>query len=118
MLAQNPGALVICDFLIGQEDVVVHTVATRERQAINPLAPAIQQQAGLDLEALSAYLKQAGEAGAGKPVVTASGNVAAVRLKLEGKGDAFLVVAVGDRPGAQDSARVSALAKALASQVR
>ncbi|MFG2987511.1 hypothetical protein ACGFYQ_40965 [Streptomyces sp. NPDC048258] len=117
-LAQNPGALVSCDFLIGQEDLVVHTVATRDRQAINPLAPAIQQQAGMDFEALSAYLMQAGEAGAGKPVVTASGNLAAVRLKLDGEGDAFLVVAIGDSPGAQDSARVSALAKALAGQVR
>ncbi|MEU9304837.1 hypothetical protein [Streptomyces sp. NPDC048269] len=118
MLAQNPGALVSCDFLIGQEDVVVHTFATRDRQAINPLAPAVQQQAGMDLEALSAYLKQTGEAGAGEPLVTASGNLAAVRLKLDGKGDAFLVVAIGDSPGAQDSARVGALAKDLAGQVR
>lgn len=118
VLAQNPGALVSCDFLIGQEDVVVHTIATRDRQAINPLAPAIQQRAGMDLAALSAYLKQAGEAAAGKPVATASGNLAAVRLELAGEGDAFLVVAVGDSPGTQDSGRVSALAKALAGQVR
>ncbi|MGW0753311.1 hypothetical protein [Streptomyces sp. NPDC002587] len=116
-LAQNPGVLVSCDFRIGQEDVVVYTVATRDRQAINPLAPAIQQQAGMDLESLRAYLKQAGEAGAGEPVVTASGNLASVRLSLDGKGDAFLVVARGAGPGAQDSAGVSALAKALAGQV-
>lgn len=117
-LAQNPGALVSCDFLIGREDVVVHTVATRDRQAINPLAPVIQQRAGMDLEALTAYLKQAGDVAAGKPVVVASGNLAAVRLKLDGEGDAFLVVAVGDSPGAQDGGRVSALAKALAGQVQ
>lgn len=117
-LAENPGALVSCTFHIGQEDVEVHTVATREPQAIAPLAPVVQRLAGMPVDGLVAYMKQAGEAKAGEPAVTGSGNVAAVRLRPDGEGDAFLLVGVGEGRTSLDWERVSDLARTLADQVQ
>ncbi|MEU9378495.1 hypothetical protein AB0D94_32710 [Streptomyces sp. NPDC048255] len=118
-LAENPGALVSCSFHIGQEDVEVHTVATRKPQAIAPLAPVVQRLAGMPVDGLVAYMKQAGEAKAGEPTVTSSGNVAAVRLKPDDEGDAFLLVGVGDAGRSSlNQQRVADLAKALADQVQ
>ena len=119
-LAENPGVLVSCTFHIGKDDVQVHTVATRKPQAIAPLAPVVQSLAGASIDDLSRYMERAGDAKAGDVVVTDSGNVAAVRLKLDGDGDAYLLVGLGDA-GAGAPARnqkVADLAGALASQVR
>ncbi|MFD4740519.1 hypothetical protein ACFWNR_33760 [Streptomyces virginiae] len=118
-LAQNPGALVSCTFHIGTEDVEVHTIATRKPQASAPLAPVVQQQAGMSIDDLIAYMKKAGEAKAGEPVLTGSGNVATVRLKLDGEGDAALLIGIGKSGGSSlEPARVGALAEALARQVQ
>ncbi|MEU1281210.1 hypothetical protein [Streptomyces sp. NPDC005805] len=118
-LAENPGVLVSCSFHIGKEDVEVHTVATRSPAAIAPLAPVVQSLSGAPLDDLSTYLQRAGDAKAGDVVVTDSGNVAAVRLALDGDGDAYLLVGVGEAgDGAPDRTRqVAGLAEALAGQV-
>ncbi|MFF3842286.1 hypothetical protein [Streptomyces sp. NPDC001930] len=119
-LAQNPGVLVSCTFHIGRDDVQVHTVATRTPQAIAPLAPVIQMLSGSSVDDLVGYMKKAGDAKAGDAVVTDSGNVAAVRLKLDGDGDAFLLVGLGEAGAASPDRKqqVGALAKALVGQVR
>ncbi|MGW6846783.1 hypothetical protein [Streptomyces sp. NPDC054958] len=118
-LAENPGALVSCTFHLGTEDVEVHTIATRKPQASAPLAPVAQNLAGMSTDDLIAYMKKSGEAKVGEPAMTGSGNVATVRLKLDGEGDAALLIGVG--AGGRSSlepARVGALAQALAGQVQ
>ncbi|MFF3088758.1 hypothetical protein ACFVRB_27475 [Streptomyces nojiriensis] len=118
-LAQNPGALVSCTFHIGTEDVEVHTIATRKPQASALLAPVVQRQAGMSTDDLIAYVKKAGEAKAGEPVLTGSGNAATVRLKLDGEGDAALLIGIGATGGSSlEPTRVGALAEAFASQVQ
>ncbi|MFJ4775371.1 hypothetical protein [Streptomyces sp. NPDC088762] len=118
-LAENPGALVSCTFHIGQEDLEVRTVVTRNPSAGNQLAPLTQQLAGMSLDDLTAYMKQVGEAETGEPVVTGSGNVAGVRLKPDGDGDAYLLVSVGeDGRTSLGRAKVESLASALADQVQ
>ncbi|MFD4321586.1 hypothetical protein [Streptomyces sp. NPDC058548] len=119
-LAENPGVLVSCVFHIGEDDVQVHTVATRAPQAIAPLAPVVQVLSGSSVDELVGYMKKAGDAEAGDAVVTDSGNVAAVRLRLDGDGDAYLLVGLGDAgAGAPGRGKqVAALAGALAGQVR
>lgn len=118
-LAENPGALVSCTFHIGQEDVEVHTIATHKPQASAPLAPVVQHLAGMSTDDLIAYMKKAGGAEHGEPVLTGSGNAATVRLKLDGEGDAVLLVGVGEAGRSSlDRARVGDLAKALAGQVQ
>ncbi|WP_051774292.1 hypothetical protein [Streptomyces sp. NRRL S-237] len=118
-LAENPGALVSCTFHIGPEDVEVHTIATRKPQASASLAPVVQRQAGMSTDDLIAYMNKAGEAEAGEPVLTGSGNVATVRLKLDGEGDAALLIGIGETGRSSlEPARVGALAEALASQVQ
>ncbi|MFJ9078730.1 hypothetical protein ACIRO3_26335 [Streptomyces sp. NPDC102278] len=117
-LAQNPGALVSCVFHIGQEEVVVHTAATRRPQAVAPLAPIVGQLAGSSTKDLIAYINRMAKAKTGEPVVTESGNVVSVRLKLDGEGDAVMVVGAGDaRHPALDRERIAALATSLADQV-
>ncbi|MFI0990611.1 hypothetical protein [Streptomyces exfoliatus] len=119
-LAKNPGALVSCTFRIGEDDVQVHTVATRKPQAIAPLAPVVQTLSGSSVDELAGYMKKAGDAEPGDVVVTDSGNVAAVRLKLDGDGDAYLLVSLGEAgTGSPDHRQqVGDLAGALAGQVQ
>ncbi|MFE0701610.1 hypothetical protein [Streptomyces sp. NPDC058872] len=118
-LAENPGALVSCTFHIGGDDVRVHTIATSKPQAIVPLAPVIQRLSGSSLDGLTDYVEEAGAAGTGEVVVSDSGNVAAVRLKLDGEGDAFLLVGLGaEGDGSPDGERrLGDLARALADQL-
>lgn len=98
---------------------MVHTVATREPQAGAQLAAIVQYLAGISTADLIAYVKQTGEAKAGEPVLTGSGNVATVRLKPDGDGDAALVIGVGENGHASlERARVGDMAEALADQVQ
>ncbi|MFJ3199926.1 hypothetical protein [Streptomyces sp. NPDC086989] len=118
-LARNPGGVVSCVFHIGGEDLEVHTVATRRPQALSVLFPVVAKAAGLGPEGLVPFGAQAAAAKAGVPVLTASGNVAAVRLELDGDGDASLLLTAG---GAGHSGlsrgQVEGLAQALAGQVQ
>ncbi|MFF3432086.1 hypothetical protein [Streptomyces sp. NPDC002602] len=117
-LAQNPGALVSCVFHIGREEVVVHTAATRHSQAVAPLAAIVAQLAGSSTDDLIAYINRMAEAKIGEPVVTKSGNVAAVRLKLDGEGDAVMVVGAGDTGHSSlGRERITVLATSLADQL-
>ncbi|MFI5640389.1 hypothetical protein ACIA8H_23685 [Streptomyces goshikiensis] len=116
--AANPGALVTCTFRLGQEDVELHTVATGKVQALAVLAPVVQRAAGISVDDLGTFLKEAAAAKKGVPVVARSGNVAAARLRLDGSGDASLLLTVGDSGKSGLSAeQVGALAKALARQL-
>lgn len=118
-LAENPGALVSCVFHVGRDDVQVHTIATRERHAIAPLAPLIQTLSGVSTDDLISYVKKAGDARAGDVTGAGSGNVAAVRLGLDGDADAFLLVGAGENGTASlDRKQVAGLTEALAAQVR
>ncbi|MFD9377680.1 hypothetical protein ACFWBH_19405 [Streptomyces sp. NPDC059999] len=117
-LAQNPGALVSCVFHIGQEEVVVHTAATRHPQAVAPLAPIVAHLAGSSTQDLIAYVNRMAKAEIGEPVATGSGNVVAVRLKLDGEGDAVMVVGAGESGrSTMGRERITALAGSLADQV-
>lgn len=117
-LAQNPGALVSCVFHIGREEVVVHTAATRHSQAVAPLAAIVAQLAGSSTDDLIAYINGMAKAKIGEPVVTKSGNVAAVRLKLDGEGDAVMVVGAGEAGRSSlGQERITALATSLADQI-
>ncbi|GGZ47891.1 hypothetical protein [Streptomyces subrutilus] len=117
-LAQNPGALVSCVFHIGREEVVVHTAATRDPQAVAPLAALVAHLSASSTQDLIAYVDRMAGAEVGEPVVTGSGNVAAVRLRLDGEGDAVMVVGAGD-PGRSslDRDQLTALATSLADQM-
>ncbi|MFF6996059.1 hypothetical protein ACFY93_14105 [Streptomyces sp. NPDC008313] len=118
-LAVNPGALVSCTFHIGQEDVQVHTVATRERHAVYPLAPVVSSLASTSADDAIRYVEKADAAKAGEVVITDTGNVATVRLKLEGDGDAAVLVGAG-QPGTTslDRKQISDLTEALVEQVQ
>ncbi|MFD6324056.1 hypothetical protein ACFWOL_14570 [Streptomyces sp. NPDC058442] len=118
-LAENPGVLVSCTFHIGQEDVQVHTIATSKPHAILYLAPVISPLTGASVNNSINYVTKAAEAKAGEMTVADSGNVAAVRLKLDGEGDAALLAGVGEAGAASPSRKqVADLAKALADQVQ
>lgn len=118
-LAVNPGVLVSCTFHIGQDDVQVHTVATRELHAVYALAPVVSSLASASTKDAISYVQKAGAAGDGEAVVTDSGNVAAVHLKLDGDGDAALLVGAGEAGTASlDRKRLSDLTEALAEQVQ
>lgn len=118
-LAENPGALVSCVFHVGRHDVWVHTVATRDRNAVNVLTPVVARLGELSTDDAIGFVGKSGRAGAGEVVVAPSGNIAAVRLELDGDGDAALLVGVGE-PGAPgvDAGRTRGLTEALAEQVR
>lgn len=119
-MAESPGALVSCTFHIGKDVVQVHTVGTRTPLAIAPLAPVIQMPSGSSVDELVGYPRKAGDAEAGTAVVTDSGNVAAVRLRLDGEGDAFLLVALGEAGAASPDRRqrVDVLAEAVSGHLR
>ncbi|MFJ5558540.1 hypothetical protein ACIQCD_14300 [Streptomyces sp. NPDC093250] len=118
-LAENPGALVSCTFHIGQDDVRVHTIATSEPNAINHLAPVISPLTGTSTDAAIGYINQAAGAEAGEVTLTTSGNVASVRLKLDGHGDAALLVGAGQSGAASLSRKqLGDLTEELAGQVQ
>ncbi|MFE6286953.1 hypothetical protein [Streptomyces sp. NPDC057877] len=118
-LAENPGALVSCTFRIGADDVQVHTVATRDPSAITVLAPTISPLTGMSTDDAVDYVNTAAKADAGEVLVADSGNVATVRLKLDGSGDAALLVGAGEGGSASlERQQVEGLARALAEQVR
>ncbi|MGW2304466.1 hypothetical protein [Streptomyces sp. NPDC001809] len=73
---------------------------------------------GSSVDELVGYMQKAGDAKPGDAVVTDSGNVAAVRLKLDGD-DAYLLVGLREAgTGALDRRQqVGDLAEALAGQV-
>ncbi|MEV0413147.1 hypothetical protein AB0I68_20710 [Streptomyces sp. NPDC050448] len=117
-LARNPGALVSCVFHIGQEDLEVHTVATQKPQALSVLLPVVSKAAGVGPEGLIPFSEETAAAKAGTPVLATSGNVAAVRLELDGDGDASLLLTAGDAGHSGLSRdQVEDLARALAGQI-
>ncbi|MFC8103219.1 hypothetical protein ACH4MG_31395 [Streptomyces sp. NPDC017454] len=118
-LAENPGALVSCTFHVGEEDVQVHTLATREPSGIAPLAPVVSSLAAADNDDLVSYVDKVAQTEVGEVVITDSGNVASVRLKLDGEGHAALLVGTG-RTGRTSltSEQVGDLTSALADQVQ
>ncbi|MCC3654655.1 MULTISPECIES: hypothetical protein [Streptomyces] len=117
-LAVNQGVLVSCTFHIGRDDVQVHTAATREGYAVVPLAPVVSRLAAVSSDELIGYIDKAGKAKPGEAVVTGSGNVAAVRLKLDGDGDGVLVVGAGEWGKASLGRKQTGdLTQALADQV-
>ncbi|MBL3670681.1 hypothetical protein JL475_32885 [Streptomyces sp. M2CJ-2] len=118
-LAENPGVLVSCTFHIGQDDVQVHTVATRKPNAIVPLAPVVASLTNSSSDDLVSYVNEAAEAKTGEMMVADSGNVAAVRLKLDGDGDAAVLVGAGEAGTTSLSRKqVGDLTEALADQVQ
>lgn len=118
-LATNPGALVSCTFHIGQEDVEVHTVGTEKPQALSVLAPVINSAARMPVSDLAAYVDGVAKTEHGVPVLTKSGNVASVRLDLDGEGDAALLVSAGaDGKTSMSHQQVTELARALGAQAK
>ncbi|MCX5522484.1 hypothetical protein OG342_06340 [Streptomyces bobili] len=118
-LADNPGALISCTFHIGQDDVQVHTIATRKPSAIAPLAPVVPPLTGASVDDAISYVNATAKAEIGEVAVTESGNLATVRLKLDGDGDAALMIGVGEAGSASLTPKqVGALAETLARQVQ
>lgn len=118
-LATNPGVLVSCTFHVGEENVRVHTVGTEKPQASSVLVPLIQSETGMSLADLSAYFDEVAKSDRGAPVLTKSGNVASVRLHLDGEGDAALLVSVGaDGKTSMKQQQVTELARTLGSQAK
>ncbi|MFF8589362.1 hypothetical protein [Streptomyces althioticus] len=118
-LAQHPGALVSCTFHIGRRDVQVHTIATRKPNAITPLAPVAAALTRLRGSETVDYINGAAKAETGDVLVASSGNVATVRLKLKGEGDAALLVGFEESStGAPSPKQVEDLTVALADQVQ
>ncbi|MER5995384.1 hypothetical protein [Streptomyces viridosporus] len=118
-LAEHPGVLVSCTFHIGRDDVRVHTVATREPNAVTVLAPVVASLTNSSAADTVGYVNKAAEAKTGETMVADSGNVAAVRLELDGDGDAVLLVGVGEAGTASLSRKqIGDLTEALADQVQ
>ncbi|MFF5345713.1 hypothetical protein ACFY4H_34250 [Streptomyces althioticus] len=118
-LAEHPGALVSCTFHIGRRDIQVHTIATRKPNAITPLAPAAAALTRLSGSETIDYINGAAKAETGDVLVASSGNVATVRLKLKGEGDAALLVGFEDSSmGAPSPKQVEELTVALTDQVQ
>ncbi|MFG3550110.1 hypothetical protein [Streptomyces sp. NPDC047725] len=118
-LAVNPGVLISCTFHIGRADVQVHTIATSEQHAIYPLAPVISSLASLSADDVTGYVKKAAAAEAGKVVTTDNGSVASLRLKLDGEGDAALLVGTADGESAPlTPEQLSEVTKTLAEQAQ
>jgi hypothetical protein len=118
-LATNPGALVSCTFHVGEENVQVHTVGAEKPQALSVLVPLIQSETGMSVADLSAYFDEVAKSDRGVPVLTKSGNVASVRLHLDGEGDAALLVSVGaDGKTSMNQQQVTELARTLGSQAK
>lgn len=113
-LNEFQGALVSCGYSVGKEKARVFTVGTGKWTAVNVLLPQIQHDADMDMDELKSYADKANKATRGKPVLTPSGNVASVRLPVEGKGDIALILALGDGTTALTKAQVTDLAKELA----
>ncbi|MEU5461787.1 hypothetical protein ACH41C_30660 [Streptomyces althioticus] len=118
-LAEHPGALVSCTFHIGRRDLQVHTIATRKPNAITPLAPVAAALSRLSGSETVDYVNGAAKAETGEVLVASSGNVATVRLKLKGEGDAALLVGFEESSTAAPSPKqVEELTVALADQVQ
>lgn len=118
-LAENPGALVSCTFHIGEEDVRVHTLAGREPIGIAPLAPVVSSLSAASIDDLTGYVDEVGRAEIGEVIVTDSGNVASVRLRLGGDGHATLLVGAGNAGHTSLTRKhMGDLTGALAEQVR
>ncbi|MET9774876.1 hypothetical protein ABZ023_11530 [Streptomyces sp. NPDC006367] len=116
-LAVNPGVLISCTFHVGQNDVQVHTIATRDRDAINLLGPVVSSLASKSSGDTVGYLGKAGAADAGD-VIGDGGAIASVRLELDGEGDAALLVGVSEADIATLTPEViEGLAGALAQQL-
>ncbi|MFB8777525.1 hypothetical protein [Streptomyces broussonetiae] len=118
-LGQNPGALVSCTFHIGQDDVQVHTIATSKPSAVLILAPVALSLTWSGTDDVIPYVEKVAASETGEVVVADSGNIAAVRLELDGEGDAALLVGAGeDGDTSLGREQVGALTEALAGQVQ
>ncbi|MBQ0830943.1 hypothetical protein [Streptomyces tagetis] len=117
-LAENPGALVSCTFHLGDEDIRVHTLATRDPSGVAPLAPVIVSLTASSVDDQTGYIEKVAAADPGEVLVTDSGNVAAVRLEPDGEGYAALLVGAGEAGRTSlDRDAIGDLTEALARQV-
>lgn len=110
------GALVGCAYGVGKEKARVFTVGTGKGTAVNTLLPQVQHDSQMDLDAVQRYGERARKAPRGKPLLTSTGNVASIRLPVEGKGDIGLILAFGEGGTALTKAQVTDLTKELAAQ--
>ncbi|MBO8193210.1 hypothetical protein ITI46_16265 [Streptomyces oryzae] len=117
-LAQAGGALVDCGYRLGEERIRLFTVAVTKGTAVNVLLPQIQHDAALSMDALLAYADRARRAKRGEPLLTSTGNVAAVRLPTAGDGDLALVLSIGKHHTRLSRDQVTKLATHLADQAR
>ncbi|MBQ1161382.1 hypothetical protein ACH4RA_11690 [Streptomyces smyrnaeus] len=117
-LARSDGALVDCGYRLGKERLHLFTVGVRKGHAVNVLLPQIQHDARLPMDDLLSYADRAQQTKRGEPLLTPSGNVAAVRLPVSGEGDVALVVSIGDRDTRLTRGQVTDLAARLADQAR
>ncbi|MGW1894431.1 hypothetical protein ACWCP6_29945 [Streptomyces sp. NPDC002004] len=118
-LARSKGALLECDYRLGGEPLFVETVAVERGRAVGLMAPHIDMDAGLGIDALKAYLGEVEKADLGTAVITPSGNVASVRIPVDGAGDIALVITFGDnRHTALTGHQVSAMTEELARQAK
>lgn len=73
----------------------------------------------MTIEKLTSYVDKVAKAETGEVVIADSGTVAAVRLKLDGDGDASLPVGAGDADTASlDRKQLADLTEAFAGQVQ
>ncbi|MGP3974995.1 hypothetical protein ACTWQF_13495 [Streptomyces sp. 8N114] len=121
-LARVDGALVDCGYRLGKERVRLFTVGVTKDTAVDVLLPQIQHDAAISMDDLRTFAVRAQRAKPGEPLLTSSGNVAAVRLPATGKGDLALVVSIGaigaDRTRVLSRGQVTELAGRLAAQAR
>ncbi|MBO8184616.1 hypothetical protein [Streptomyces spirodelae] len=117
-LAQSKGALVDCGYRLGEERLRLFTVGVRKGHAVNVLLPQIQHDAEIPMDDLLAYARRAQRARRGEVLLTSSGNVAAVRLPVTGKGDIALVVSIGEHLTRLSRERFTDLTTRLADQAR
>ncbi|MGI5352086.1 hypothetical protein ACQEU8_28430 [Streptomyces sp. CA-250714] len=117
-LARADGALVDCGYRLGKERVRLFTIGVTKGAAVSVLLPQIQHDAAIPMDELLGYARRAQRAKRGEPLLTSSGNVAAVRLPVTGEGDLALVVSIGKDRTRLPRGQVTDLATRLAGQAR
>jgi len=106
------GVSIACGYDVDGRTVDTWLVATAGPGAVNLMAPRIASAAGLDMTQLREFLARPPEPG--EVTVTPGGDVAVARIRVEGDGDASLLV---DPDGVVTGDALREMAKTLATQI-
>lgn len=112
-MQRSNGVEVTCRYKVGTVEIDVNTFAARRGPAINSALPLIQRDAGVSTDTLGDFATRMTKIPPQQVVPVGEGKVAAVRLNVDGPGEAVLFVTAETL--APD--RIATLASTLAKQL-